>query len=483
MEVVKMIKKVNKEGALSSCLNTTVAVPKDNGAILQAVFDRINEELKIWGSNLNNKSPKNERVLAFYTHYEAYRMRKEKIAMIDLKDDLRSVRRLYKSIIDGLIKYGVKANDELGIMNIDIVEIVSMYKDMENGDLDKMLDVEDYLGYISSYSKEKIVPENMDEYKVIYCRDCRKVKLTIPTDSVNGIVCEECANDHYEECSRCGEVMDTREETITKLGDSAYCEECLEQLHDEFHDIQDEYYELPLIFQPANLKSLRYMGTENEVIMADGFDYSLFDECDQINEFNILPTQDGTITEGMDEYSIGQGIEFITQPMGLDIHDKEIVPFLRYIERNGAICGKSGLHIHVDRRATSLEVFKLIELFIEAFQEEFLLLSRREEFGEYCKPKSEVNDKLSIKREKCDKTDRYHLVNFQNRNTVEFRFFNSTVDEDEYMAALFIIDSLISYFEAFDVDNDVFTFNRWVKEATKNNLCLRDYFLTCGIDL
>lgn len=481
--MLEMITKENKERALSSCLNTTVAVPKDNGAILQTVFCMINEELKNWGSNLNNKSPQNERVLAFYTHYEAYRMRKEKIAMINIKDDLRSVRRLYKSIIDGLIQYGTKANDGLGIMNIDIVEIVSMYKDMENGDLDKMLDVEDYLGYISSYSKEKIVPENMEEFKVIYCRDCRKVKLTIPTDSVNGIVCGECANDHYEECSRCGEVMDTREETMTKLGDRTYCEDCLEQLHDEFHVIQDGYYELPLIFQPANLKSLRYMGTENEVIMADGFDYSLFDECDQINEFNILPTQDGTITEGMDEYSIGQGIEFITQPMSLDIHEKEIVPFLRYIERNGAICGKSGLHIHVDRRATTLENFKLIELFIEAFQEEFLLLSRREEFGEYCEPKSLPEDRLSVKKQKCEDTNRYHLVNFQNSNTVEFRFFNSTVDEDEYMASLFIIDSLISYFEAFDVDNDKFTFKRWKEFAIKDNLCLRDYFITCGIDL
>lgn len=481
--MLEMIKIKNKERALSSCLNTTVAVPKDNGAILQTVFNRINEELKIWESNLNNKSPQNERVLAFYTHYEAYRMRKEKIAMMELKDDLRSVRRLYKSIIDGLIKYGAKANEELGILNIDLVEIVSMYKDMEQGDISKMLTPEEYLSYISCYTQGNICPENMEEYKLIYCGDCRKVKLTIPTDSVNGMVCEECANDHYKECSRCGEAMDTRDETMTTLGDRIYCNECLEQLHDEFHVIQDGYYELPLIFQPADLKSLRYMGTENEVIMADGFDYSLFYECDQINEFNILPTQDGTITEGMEEYSIGQGIEFITQPMGLDIHDKEIVPFLRYIERNGAICGKSGLHIHVDRRATSLEVFKLIELFIEAFQEEFLLLSRREEFGEYCKPKSEVNDKLSIKREKCDKTDRYHLVNFQNRNTVEFRFFNSTVDEDEYMASLFIIDSLISYFEAFDVDNDKFTFKRWAEFATKDNLCLRDYFLTCGIDL
>ena len=57
-----MIKIKNKERALSSCLNTTVAVPKDNGAILQTVFNRINEELKKKISNIISFELKNPNV-------------------------------------------------------------------------------------------------------------------------------------------------------------------------------------------------------------------------------------------------------------------------------------------------------------------------------------------------------------------------------------------------------------------------------------
>jgi hypothetical protein len=236
-----------------------------------------------------------------------------------------------------------------------------------------------------------------------------------------------------------------------------------------------------MFFPPNNN---RYYGVENELIMTKGWDNTLFENAEICQNYMVYGKSDGSITEGSEYDQYDYGIEFVSHPMSLQYHEDNMEEFLEYLACSHAEIGaNTGLHIHVNKSCLPITVFKTVELFIESHIDEFLQLSRRESFGQYCVPKTEDTDGVENKKEILENGfnnfGRYHLVNFKPKNTVEFRFFNATVDYEEYMASLYIIESLLNYFDRNDY---IFSFKAWKEYATKHNNILYHYFNEYLID-
>jgi len=137
--------------------------------------------------------------------------------------------------------------------------------------------------------------------------------------------------------------------------------------------------------------------------------------------------------------------EFTTPPLEFPGKLYRLSSLISYIrERGGEVNPSCGLHVHVSDGGewtdkTLIELEKLCITYQEA-----LLLIGRGDFGshrgtEYCHglrnyPEAGKSNKSGKKRDKGDilsERGRYHLVNFQNLyslETIEFRFFNGTLN-------------------------------------------------------
>jgi hypothetical protein len=124
---------------------------------------------------------------------------------------------------------------------------------------------------------------------------------------------------------------------------------------------------------------------------------------------------------------------------------------------------KCGLHVHRSRSGiTEIDVTKLIICMIK-FRTELEKIGGRRA-NNYCRfddwettPK-DIHE-LWVKRDGKSKAKRYVALNISNPETLEFRFFSSSVDENHVMACIEFTDLFVS----------------WVTETSIARLVLEDY--------
>ena len=366
-----------------------------------------------------------------------------------------------------------EVGNEAGIDIDEFIWLVELNQQLKAGNKENIGKLEDILKSLSDLADCEINKGNYCRLELITCDYCGELSLTIPQDTVHGTVCRNCLESDFEECCTCHDFILPDEDEHIRIEDRLYCSECMEA-EDVVYATRNEYgASIEPVFFPDNCQR-RYIGTENELIQKNRQDDSIFTESYHIHEeHRIYGEFDSTITKGTD-YSRYDGIEFISHPMTLKEHEDNYPDFLEYLESNRVINNRnSGLHIHVNRSSATLEVFKTVELFIEHYQKEFLVLSRRSEFNTYTEPKTDSGDSLGVAKDKCkDDSTRYHLVNFTNEATVEFRFFASTTNADHYLASLHIINELLDYF----ADGKAFDFDQWREYVCNHNNLLAQYF-------
>lgn len=387
---------------------------------------------------------------------------------------LKDLYRVTDDIVCALADSGYEeVENEAGIDIDDFIWIVELNQQLKAGNKENIDKLEDILKSISDLADCEVNKGNYRRLELITCDYCGELSLTIPQDTVHGTVCRNCLESDFEECCTCHDFILPDEDEHIRIEDRLYCSECMEA-EDVVYSTRNEYgASIEPVFFPDNCQR-RYIGTENELIQKNRQDDSIFTESYHIHEeHRIYGEFDSTITKGTD-YSRYDGIEFISHPMTLKEHEDNYPDFLEYLESNRVINNRnSGLHIHVNRSSATLEVFKTVELFIEHYQKEFLVLSRRNEFNTYTEPKTDSGDSLEVAEDKCkDDSTRYHLVNFTNEATVEFRFFASTTNADHYLASLHIINELLDYF----ADGKAFDFNEWREYVCNHNNLLAQYF-------
>ena len=192
----------------------------------------------------------------------------------------------------------------------------------------------------------------------------------------------------------------------------------------------------------------------NNIDDAGGAAVELNAHCDR-----VLLKRDGSLKGG-------PGFESITHPADYSSTINllaKVCKWLNFFEGDTSL--DCGMHVHVSRKAfNSLAVSNLIVL-VDNIWDELYKFSRRDmDELRWCSNRLEhmAGASKAVKKAEADEAatedqhdDRYHAINVTNKNTVEFRIFKGTIDVDQVIANLQLVDVLVDLAnskDGFDVE-------------------------------
>ena len=253
--------------------------------------------------------------------------------------------------------------------------------------------------------------------------------------------------------------INTNTTTTTTTGETTYSAPPREIVN---HDLIRRYHSGGVI-HPKNAdndNSRRYFGIELEIDRNSSFSSDTRDRMatklhnilNENGEYNSLVKFecDGSLSSN--------GIEMIFQPMSYQyiMEKKEkIFEALSAIDNGGYSshdAGTCGLHIHVSRSEINNDTLDRILMIFENFKNEVIAFSRRNEAQmRWCKFMCDNTRGNSIDKTTCEQARRYgninghhYVINNQNTNTVEFRLFRGTTNKRTFMAAIQLVDNIVS---------------------------------------
>ena len=345
------------------------------------------------------------------------------------------------------------------------------------------------------------------------CVNCGELYEEDLTETVEGLVCNECLENDYNHCEACGRfhLMDE----MYWFNDTLYCEDCYNELigccedcgsivpREELSDVGlhsyrwvcpncvDEHHtcrECGYIIETLrdsmceDCFASKYDSVDNII---EGYNYKpdpiFFGEGDRFFgvELETEPHEEGyedtemvrEIKKYVSEWAYLKhdgslrdgGFELVTHPMTLENHIEKFTPELfktikdsRYVSHNNGNCG---LHIHISRTAfnSDLAIVKLLEFIYGNYDNIVSKLGRRGDITNYCLENVISSCPMNIERIfKINNEDRYHAINTKNRDTIELRFFRGTLIRDTFISALQFADVLVNLANSIeDIDKKI----------------------------
>ena len=296
-------------------------------------------------------------------------------------------------------------------------------------------------------------------------------------DSQGNVLCYECTKD-YIRCPVCNTFVH-RDDTLFD-GYEYVCPECysgFEEQNINYDDCIHNYGYKPQPKYYGHYQRDLLFGIELEVDGGgeDGYKASqLLDIMnDGENEKYIYIKHDG---------SLHDGFEIVSHPAKLQVHLEEI-PWrkaFQFLRENGYRSDKTstcGLHIHINRLNLGKTYRRIVEVesrilfFFEHFWENIVKFSRKSQY------------QISRWSDRYDTYDydqalmmngesRYYSINFQNKNTIEFRVFKGTLDHLVLEATLRFVNNLVKYCKRYGI--------RSIQKRGWNGFM--DYIMDQGID-
>lgn len=303
------------------------------------------------------------------------------------------------------------------------------------------------------------------------------------------LICDECAERHYFQCSNCGTW--TKEPLLMTDGDYI-CNECFETgdyyICDDCGDVIDPDTESVIIRSDSSVccEDCASEHTDPNEEYIHEYSYSpriLFNEGEELNSYpkkgeryfglEIETECTGDITEvienedyywATDDSSIqclqgGCAAEIVTQPTTFKAWHNYSDTFFDALENNCDTNTSCGLHIHVNRDSVSDETIEKAILFISKHYEKVTIFADRlmcnicsyagnnlEHYKDFYPNSKSVKEEINIvKRGKDNVRHKYLAINTLHKNTYEFRIFNSTVDKDRILAYIEFVEALLEY--------------------------------------
>lgn len=251
----------------------------------------------------------------------------------------------------------------------------------------------------------------------LYCDNC-----CCEIDRDIDYFCDSCSEWRCDACSPC-----------SCDDDDDYCD----------HDSRVHSYEYrPQSFRPkGNYPAEALLGVELEVCGGHSVIADVVHSVDS-SEDHLYMKRDGSIC----------GVEIVTHPMTLAWARQ--YPFARLLGNlRAAGCSVDddyGLHIHVSRNAfrrdgkqsAAHQMTWLLFMYRNVAELEELARRSSDQWASFRKP---VPGELARKAKSVGADNRYVAVNCNNDKTFELRFFKSTLDEQEFYAALEFADASVRY--------------------------------------
>lgn len=336
---------------------------------------------------------------------------------------------------------------------------------------DDSIGIDDGNGHCAKY----VCPDCADDYPI--CVECGEHILPeglVDTGVSGDPLCEYCAGCSFSwnRCEDCGEYHND----CVGINNEWYCQDCAENYrHCDCNNSENSEYVNNYTYKPCPKfhhstmeefdNPLLFMGVELEIDSDDGDADAI--ECaedlhsiDYDEDFFYLK-HDGSLNQ--------PGIEIVTHPCTLIYHTnvfpwEKIVRAARGNYYSSHDVGTCGLHVHVNRDALGddsdaqdLTIAKIV-IMMDKLWDYLVKFSRRnyDQLHWARKMDASINE-MDTEEEAVEKTkaaasgERYHALNLQNRNTIEFRLFRGTLKLNTIMATLQFVDGMCRYAMAHTV--------------------------------
>jgi len=147
--------------------------------------------------------------------------------------------------------------------------------------------------------------------------------------------------------------------------------------------------------------------------------------------------------------SLKNGFEVVSVPMSMDAHAEQWKPFFAIAKENGLLVhANCGMHVHVSREfLTPLQVGKIIEMVHSPKNKEFIKAIAGRNKPVYNGPDHKVYTEIGAKTitDVNHHFERYAALNLSGSQTIEFRFFKSTLDLKRMLQNLEFCDALVRF--------------------------------------
>ena len=305
--------------------------------------------------------------------------------------------------------------------------------------------------------EEQLICDECAERHYFQCSNCGKWTKKILTMTDGDYICNECfeTGDYYF-CDDCGNVVDPHTDGVIIRSDSVYCEDCAYEHADPNEEYIHEYgYSPRIMFNEGEelnkypKKGERYFGLEIETECTGDITEIIEDENYYwaTNDISIQCLNGGCAAE------------IVTQPTTFKAWQNYSDTFFDALENNCDTNTSCGLHIHVNRDSVSDETIEKAILFISKHYEKVTIFADRltcnicryagnnlEHYKDFHPNSKSVKEEINIvKKGKDNVRHKYLAINTLHKNTYEFRIFNSTVDKDEILAYIEFVDALLEY--------------------------------------
>lgn len=141
--------------------------------------------------------------------------------------------------------------------------------------------------------------------------------------------------------------------------------------------------------------------------------------------------------------SMQNGVEFVSLPMSLTMHQRAWGKFFESVNEHGLTVKKTcGMHVHVSRdHLTDLQIGKILNWLHNPLNGKLVrYLAGRLPPDKYANIKTpyKIKDAVSLKQ-------RYTAFNLTNTHTIEFRIFKGVADERRFLCNLEFCAALVSF--------------------------------------
>ena len=296
-----------------------------------------------------------------------------------------------------------------------------------------------------------------------YCDACNKLYHNddLYSDDHGNHICYDCYEGNYTTCESCGRIIQYDDSVYDENDECSYCESCWEERGHSEH-IHNYYYKPSVDFKWSDNDNRRAHPLQEGIELE--FNHEDPSDCrDGADDWYRIDGEDWFYLKH--DGSLENGYEAVSHPASLLYwreHKDYLEKLLRTAEGNGAIAGEGcGLHIHVGKNAMS-DVHKMrLQTFVNENADNLVKIARREH-SHWAKFKKVLNNPLCILKQDIEgQPDRYEALNWLNRNTVEFRFFKSTLCVNTLLACIEFVHASYVFTKNFLHFNDIRRGNSW----------------------
>lgn len=288
--------------------------------------------------------------------------------------------------------------------------------------------------------------EHCEEY---FCSECDRDSENVDGETWcitcvgNGAwFCNSCQEYHSDNrdsysCDRCGFMScdpDAFEQIEVNHDQEYLCGNCAQAIQDRNLPMIRDYHS-DHTWKPIGKESREYIGLELEFNFPDDSKRKILDLSKEIlKECAAIWKHDGSLT---------CGAELCTEPQTYEAFRKcNLKQFLQEAHKEGLRgykSGECGLHVHISRNALDSDRWILLKLFFMRNQSQIESLSARKN-NSYCRTPDSF-DSYDWQENK------YCCVNFQHRETFEFRTFRGTTNYDRIQASVQFCLAICEYLQ------------------------------------